>query len=166
MKFKAYLNENQYKIYLDMDGVLTDFKAMFKDIDGRSTEEIEKEGDEVFWKHVDDGGLKFWSDMYWVKGSKKLWNYVKNKNVSILSAPARRLPDSVKGKQIWISRELKPIPNVIFTRARNKKEYANSNSILIDDLEKNIKQWKAAGGIGILFKSANQTIGELKKIGI
>ena len=34
------------------------------------------------------------------------------------------------------------------------------------DGEDNIQAWKAAGGIGILFKSADQVINELSKLGL
>ena len=165
MRFQKYYKKTSWKIYLDMDGVLTDFVESFRRIDGRPTTEVEKEGNPAFWKHVEKGGLKFWSEMPWVKGSKKLWNYVKDKDVSILSSPARRLPDSPKGKQIWIGRELNPTPNLILKRARDKYEYASSNSILIDDFKKNIDAWNRAGGIGILFKNSNQVIKKLKELG-
>ena len=166
MRFKSYLFESiGKKIYLDMDGVLTDFQASFKKIDGRTTEQVEKEGDKSFWDHVDKGGLEFWSKMPWTKTGKQLWNYVKNKNVAILSSPARSLPNSIKGKYIWIGRELGSI-DVNLKRAREKQELASSESILIDDLPKNIKQWKASGGHGILFKNAGQAIKELKKLGV
>lgn len=170
MRLKSFLLEltedTTFKIYLDMDGVLTDFVESFRRIDGRPTTEVEKEGDEAFWEHVKKGGLKFWADMPWIKGSKKLWSYVKNKDVTILSAPARRLPDSPKGKEIWVGRELKPTPNLILKRAREKQEYASPNSILIDDLKKNVDAWNRAGGIGILFKNPNQVIKKLKELGI
>ena len=38
-------------------------------------------------------------------------------------------------------------------------------NLLIDDLPKNIAEWKAAGGTGILHKSVGQTIAQLKKLG-
>lgn len=166
MEFLSYLKENtNFKIYLDMDGVLSDFEKSFKAIDGRTTKQVEKEGDPAFWKHVEEGGLVFWSEMPWTKDGKKLWNYVKNKDVSLLSAPARRLPDSIRGKQIWVGRELGNV-DLILKRASEKQEYANPNSILIDDQEKNIRKWKSAGGIGILYKNAGQAIKQLKKMGI
>jgi hypothetical protein len=37
---------------------------------------------------------------------------------------------------------------------------------LIDDREDNIEQWKSKGGIGILFKSTDQVIDELKQYGL
>jgi hypothetical protein len=46
-----------------------------------------------------------------------------------------------------------------------KKNYASPGSILIDDYEKNTKEFSARGGTGITFKTASQTIAELKKLG-
>ena len=49
-----------------------------------------------------------------------------------------------------------------------KREYATTNgqpNVLIDDHIKNIKEWQAAGGIGILHQGAISTIQKLKKMG-
>jgi hypothetical protein len=155
----------EYRIYVDMDGTLTDFEKAFLSIDGRSTKEIEKSGDDAFWSHVDKGGLSFWADMPWINGSKDLWNKIKNLNPKILSSPARRLPNSKIGKLIWVKRELGNVP-ILFKRAREKYVYAKPNSILIDDLQKNIDAWNKAGGIGIKFESAKGVIKKLKDLGI
>ena len=42
-------------------------------------------------------------------------------------------------------------------RRRDKKQYVKGN-LLIDDLIKNIAEWKVVGGTGILHKSVGQTI--------
>ena len=39
-------------------------------------------------------------------------------------------------------------------------------AVLIDDLQKNIDEWTAAGGTGILHVSAEQTLKELKDLGL
>jgi FMN phosphatase YigB (HAD superfamily) len=170
MRLNKYLTEKRwaaYTVFFDMDGTLSDFAAAFKKIDGRTTQEVEKEGDPAFWAHVKKGGLEFWSEMPWMKGSKKLWNYVYSNrtsyDVEILTAPARALPDSKKGKKIWVKRELGNVP-ITFIRAKNKHKYAKENHILIDDMKSNIDAWKKAGGIGILFKTPSQAIKEFKKI--
>ncbi len=49
-------------------------------------------------------------------------------------------------------------------RRTEKRVYANGN-ILIDDFPKNTKEWKQNKGIPILYKSANQVISDLKKLG-
>lgn len=161
MRLKRFLaEETKYKIYVDMDGVLTDFDAQFFKI-FKTTKK--PKDDAAFWSMIDKGGLKFWSEMPWINGSKKFWNYVKQFNPTILSAPARSLPQSRQGKKIWVKRELGNTP-LILKRAREKKVYANENSILIDDMVKNISDWRGAGGIGILFKSPSQAIKELGDI--
>jgi hypothetical protein len=38
-------------------------------------------------------------------------------------------------------------------------------AVLIDDYPKNIKEWTAKGGIGILHTNTSSTIRQLKKIG-
>ena len=41
----------------------------------------------------------------------------------------------------------------------------NKPNVLIDDHAGNIREWEAAGGIGILHTDAASTINDLKKIG-
>ena len=121
MKLKDLLSEvTQYKIYCDMDGVLTDFSGDFMklarnaeksvserdDVPNNAAARYEKlHGSEAFWKVVEDGGLEFWSDMSWNPGGKKLWNYISKFDTEILSAPSKRVLEvCIKGKRQWISR--------------------------------------------------------------
>ncbi len=55
---------------------------------------------------------------------------------------------------------------LILHSAEQKQEFANPNAILIDDRPSNIEQWRAKGGIGILHTSADETIEQLKKLGL
>lgn len=167
MKLRFFLLEGKEGpiVYLDMDGVLTDFEAAFKKIDGRTTKELEKEGDPVFWDHVKKGGLKFWSQMPWMKGGKELWNHLKGSNVEILSAPARALPECPEGKRVWVKRELGNV-KLNLKRASEKHEFASPISILIDDNEDNVKKWNSAGGQGIHHTSLNNTLKQLRKYGL
>ena len=162
------LFDNRYTIYLDMDGVITDFDKLFYDMTGyKDGRDYEKEfGREAFWELIEKEGLKFWSEMPWTVDGKKLWNYLREKNVQILSAPAFTIPDSKKGKLIWLARELSPKPKINLVKAKNKQKFANKDSVLIDDYDRNIKQWKSAGGVAIHHKSAADTIKKLKQLGI
>ena len=63
---------------------------------------------------------------------------------------------------MWVSRLGNP--KIHFRSKDKKREFANKNSILIDDLKSNIQEWKASGGIGILHKNTNSTISQLKDI--
>lgn len=160
------INPTSYKIYCDMDGVLTDFKGDFQHYSGYSTEEYEtKFGEKAFWKFIHhDIGIKFWSDMNWMPSGKELWKYIESYSPILLSAPFNH-PDSRKGKKIWVESNIGK-QKLILSKAINKKNYASTKSILIDDMEKNIKGWISKGGIGILHSSNDDTIKQLKKLGL
>ena len=102
---------------------------------------------------------------------KTLWKYISKYKVEILSAHTTTWqPKSKSGKIKWIENNLRPKPHFsnIVLRTQ-KKDYAKTDgvpNILIDDWSKNIKEWQSAGGIAIQHKSANQTILELKKLGL
>jgi hypothetical protein len=169
MKLKELMDDVEYKIYCDLDGVLTDFDGQFKHYSGGiSPDEFDKTRTPAeFWAVVGKGGEAFWISMRWMSEGKTLWNYIKNKNVSILSAPSRA--DSSKtGKRKWVDKNLSPKPNVILVNADSKRKYADANSILIDDKPENIQQWESAGGIAIHCKNGKvgPVIKKLQSMGI
>jgi len=161
------LNEQQsYKIFSDMDGVLTDFDTRFKNYsDGIAPSDYEKQyGKEKFWELADGPGVAFWVGMPWMEDGKKYWNYIKDYDVELLSSPSRSQTSRL-GKRLWVRNNI-PGVKLTLAQARNKQNYAEPNHILIDDRESNIDQWRAQGGIGILHTSADDTINQLKKLGL
>lgn len=138
-----------------MDGVLTDFDNQFKRYVGVAPSVYDKTHSvSEFWGEIEKAGLGYWVGMDWMPEGKKLWNYIKNFDVEILSAPSRSKV-SVMGKKMWVKTMLKPTPKLNLVRAVEKQKFATPNSILIDDKVENINQWKSAGGIGILAKRDN-----------
>ena len=106
-------------------------------------------GKEAFWNLIDVKiGQKFWTEMPWMNDGHELWNFIKQYKPTILSAPSRN-PVSSKGKKEWVKSEL-PGTKLILAFADEKQKYSEENSILIDDMKKNIEQWVSQGGIGIL----------------
>jgi len=161
------VNEQKYTIYCDMDGVLVDFDKQFEKASGGISprEYEEKNGKEAFWNLIDnENGVGFWVGMPWMPNGKQLWEYIKPNNPMLLSSPSRS-NSSRLGKRLWVRNNL-PGTKLILANSYNKKNYADGNNILIDDRPSNIDQWKAAGGIGILFISTAQTIEELKELGL
>ena len=164
-------NEQNFKIFLDLDGTITDWEKSFRDLGddltkGLTGKEYEnKFGREPLWELITkEGKLDFWSEMGWMNDGRKLWNYVKKFNPTILSTPTRSNL-SKQGKEMWIKRELGE--KVPFIFAKDKYKYADINSILIDNYDKKINDWINLGdGIGILHQSADKTIEELKKYGL
>jgi 5'(3')-deoxyribonucleotidase len=154
-----------YKIYCDMDGVLTDFDNQFKKYTGVSPDVYTKTHSTTeFWGEIEKAGIGYWVGMNWMPEGKKLWNFIKKYDVEILSAPSRSKL-SVDGKKMWVKTMLKPRPKLNLVRAVEKQKFTTPNSILIDDKVENINQWKSAGGIGILATRNNidSVIQKLKK---
>jgi len=155
--------KQKYKIYCDLDGVITDFVKGYYDLTGKDISGSFYD-DPKFWHPINKAGYKFWINLNWTEDGKKLWKYIKKYNPEILSAPSRE-NDSRIGKHDWVQREL-PGTHLILRSAEHKSEFAKPNSILIDDLLKNIENWRDAGGIAIHHISADNTIKELQKLSL
>lgn len=165
--YKEFLNEiKSPKIYVDMDGVLVDFdKAAAAAI---APAEYNQKNIDVLLSDPKRESKEFWQDMPPLSDGLKLWRFVKQMDVNILSASpdiSKNKRNSVIGKGNWLKqhlgfgdkRRIHIVPN-----ASSKTAFANGNSILIDDRGKNIRQWIAAGGIGIKYLNSTDAIKQLK----
>ena len=163
---REIVEEPKYKIFSDMDGVLTDFDASFKKAsDGIAPRDYEKKfGKDKFWELIDGGGVGYWVGMPYMPDGETYWNYIKDYDVELLSSPSRSNTSRL-GKRLWVRNNM-PGVKLTLAQAYLKKNYAAPNHILIDDRKSNIDEWRAAGGIGILHTSAADTIQQLKKLGL
>jgi PAS domain-containing protein len=168
LSLPVFENEEEvmdYKIFLDMDGVLVDFDKQFEELTGMPPREFEsKHSTEKFWEEIDGAGVGFWRGMKWMPGGEALYNRAAQHDHALLSSPSRSEVSKI-GKRLW-RRDKTPNTKLILARSYNKKNYAAPNHILIDDREDNIQQWINAGGIGILYKSPEQVNKELDKLGL
>jgi hypothetical protein len=157
-----------YKLYCDMDGVLTNFEARFEHYSGMHPQEYEKKyGLPAFWELIDVKiGVKFWIGMDFMPQGKELWNFIKPYQPDLLTSPSRD-NNSRLGKNLWVKNNLSPKPKVIFSYSKDKQRFANENSILIDDKKSNINEWTSRGGIAIRCKdgNVNHVIEKLKELG-
>lgn len=157
-----------YKIYCDMDGVLTDFEERFEHYSGMKPKEYEnKFGTPAFWELIDvKVGIKFWAGMKFMPQGQQLWDFIKPYQPDLLTSPSRD-NGSRLGKNIWVKNHLNPKPKTIFSYSADKQRYANENSILIDDKKSNIEEWASKGGIAIRCKDGdvNSVIEKLKELG-
>jgi 5'(3')-deoxyribonucleotidase len=171
--FLHHLNEEpKGAIYCDMDGVLVDIIGgiaklyNIKDLSNRNFDSYV----DPLKPRIDKEHPNLFAELPWMKDGKMLWNYIAKFEPNILSAHTNTWqPNSKKDKMRWIEKNLRPLPTLshILVR-RDKQKFAKVGgvpNILIDDWSKNIKEWEAAGGIGIKHKSAAETIAALKKLG-
>jgi len=158
------------RIYCDMDGVLCDFVLQAKRATGQNWEGLRSGQD---WESIRNY-KNFWANMPWTRDGKTLWNFISKYKCHILSAFSLEDPNCIPGKQRWLRKEVGYTQgNMInIVRRRDKRLFAMKGSdtgkrpaILIDDYPKNVEQFKAAGGIGILYSSASNTISQLKRFG-
>ena len=167
MELARGLEENEkvmdYKIYCDMDGVLADFESGYEKLTGIDLRGEFVKGDD-FWDPISKAGVGFWAGLKWMPDGQKLWNYLKPYKPDLLSAPSREDSSRI-GKHVWVKHKI-PGTKLILRYAKQKQELATPESILIDDRQVNIDQWEAAGGIGILHTSADNTIKQLKQLSL
>ena len=173
----------KYQIYCDMDGVLTDFETRFltllrtegpkyysKELISKITRPKhfqKEEGDEEFWKFIDQHiGLEFWSDMEWMPQGQLLWDFIQPYNPKLLTSPSQDNTSRL-GKRLWVKSNIQPAPEVLFRFGDAKADFANENSILIDDKPSNLAAFAAADGIAIECKKGDSisVINKLKELG-
>ena len=162
----------QYIIFCDLDGVLVDFDKGYNQLTGKSTNHTDVQTKKEFWKTFNTSissnntsEFKYWSELEWMPDGKQLWDYIKQYNPFILTAPTFN-PESKEGKRVWVTNYLDNVRKLYFKSAATKSEYSRKNRIRIDDRAATIDDWNARGGVGILHTSATDTIQQLKQLGL
>lgn len=155
----------KYTIFLDMDGVCTDFVGKVLKLFNKNRQKAEKEfvinekanlndvlnvSTSKLWKEIEKEE-NFWENLEETSIYKPLISYLNgNKNLEWYYCTSPSLnPRCVKGKLKWIQkRHGRNFRNYVFTS--NKHLLAKYNSILIDDTDKNIYSFKKSLGKTIL----------------
>jgi len=146
-------------IYVDMDSVLCDFVSHALATHGReevkiTTWNIEEQlgiTAEMFQKPIQKKGAGFWRAIPEFPWWKKVIDLARQHSdeMFICSSP-HVFEESETGKRKWIRDRLgKSFGNFVFTN--HKRLLANPTTILIDDSEKNCKEFQEAGGTSICF---------------
>jgi len=146
------------KVFLDMDGVLTDFlgaAARFLNLPCDINDMTHWNAvldyyygtPEQFWQDLPE---HFWSDYIgWMPDGIRIWNVVKEYNPIILTCPG--LFSGGQGKINWLRTQLPEIYNAgNYLIGPTKSVVSRKNCVLIDDSDANIEEWKSEGGYGIL----------------
>jgi hypothetical protein len=171
--FEAQISGELPQIYCDMDMVLVDFLRGAND-------QLKSEGYPISFDLApkSDKDLKwelimrkkdFWATLPPMNDAMKLWKFIKPHQPYILSTPSSRMAESKPGKRKWVRKHLGPVKEINLVPRWEKQKYAvdkdGNPNILIDDYIKNIREWRAKGGIGVHHTSALNTIKQLKQLG-
>jgi 5'(3')-deoxyribonucleotidase len=145
-------------IYMDMDGVVADFVAGYRQHFDR---DAYKDDPFTIVQYVISVPNFFRTLPKLDKGIELLNTLKKDYTIVFLTTPMDEDINCRRDKIEWIRENIGPGYSIIFSS--NKAEYANSQyDILIDDMEDNLKPWREAGGTAINFIQDNKKI--IKKI--
>lgn len=163
-------------IFLDMDGVLTDFvskvlqvheaeSAMNRWPAGEwSVHKVIGISRKQFWDKLDEIGEEFWAGLDPYPWMAKLLELLgKFAPVTILSSPSQD-PSCAAGKMRWLDKHLangKPFRDFIITQ--QKHLLAGPKRVLIDDSDKNARRFNEHCGQAIVFPqqwNANHAIAD------
>ena len=157
--------EDLPEIYCDLDEVLVDFMRGANAVVGGNF--VKMDADERWNKINQTKG--FWPNLGWKPNAKRLLSFIIKYNPHVLSAYTGRDPTSKVGKMKWLKKNANfKRGNIHLVLRSQKKDYATTKgkpNILIDDYDKNIREWEAKGGIGIHHTDVGKTISELKRLG-
>jgi len=145
-------------VYVDMDGVVADFDGYYKTIFNRDPSKDDHfTGQQFISSHP-----TFFAELPVLEKGRELISRLEEKGYKIvfLTTPMKCIPECKMDKYLWIKRNFGDY-DIIFSS--KKDEYVvDDHSILIDDMDYNLKPWTNAGGTAIQFPAKLDKI--LKKI--
>jgi hypothetical protein len=157
------------EIKFDLDGVMADFDGGVLKLTGALPHEI---GKKEMWKAI-ARAKTFFEDLEFMPDAMELWNYVHDhplvKSGKIKTGVLTGLPtmnDGANQKRRWVAKKINEHVPVIVLPSKEKRLHAAPGVVLIDDRNDMIGPFVEAGGIGILHRSAVETIGQLKALGL
>jgi len=154
------------KIYLDLDGVFADFHSgvqMYTDVDNYADNPSE------VWKKLETIPHYF-RDLTVLQDSPKILNRILEvvppqycEFLTALPKITGHLYSAQRDKVEWVRAQLNSHLQVNCVAHWSLKKYfcRSPHDILIDDSQRNIDEWTAVGGTGILHRDVKTTLEEL-----
>lgn len=145
-------------VFLDMDGVLTDFqKAICEKFDIPHPPQIYNFFESVRTQVNDICTIDFWASLEWMYDGKEIFSKVIDfcgiNNIYLLTVSMPN-PGSGTGKILWVEKHIPTlIKHLIITQAP-KNLLAKPDALLIDDKDENVIEFRRAGGQAILVPRA------------
>lgn len=155
-----------HTVYLDMDGVLTNFMDHALALHGTTAKALEPRWttgsygvheslgitEDQFWERI-DAREDFWDQLPLYPWADRIFTVAQQvaEHVIILSAPSqdwRSAAGKMSCLQRWKGRHFR---DWIFTPAKHKHRLARPDALLVDDSDRNCEDFVEAGGTAIIF---------------
>jgi 5'(3')-deoxyribonucleotidase len=166
-RWKASFQKPKARLFIDLDGVLADFDKGYEKAFGvELLPRAERQGEDVVKWHLIRNTPGFFRHLPMMPGALQLWNFASRQGAYILSgAPDREGSNVQWEKRMWVKKNLGDNVPVITCPASEKSLYARPGDVLVDDWEKHMAKWQAAGGVWITYKDHVQAIEALRALG-
>ena len=169
-------------VYLDLDGVITDFVGGVCRAFNKSNPYLKLTRDYTFWNAwpeistgtVDDiCTINFWANLSWAHDGhetlRMVLDHFKPEQIYLFTRPMPN-PDSYTGKALWVQKHLPKYNKRLIITQIPKSLLAKPDTLLIDDKDENVEEFAKAGGYGILvnrpwnkgYERAYRTIEDLE----
>ena len=156
------------QIYCDMDQVLVNFiGGANKALEAQGLPPFQQAEKGVKWEALKKVP-KFWANLDPMPDAMTLWRFIRPYGPYILSTPSKHMPTCKAEKIEWVRKHLGRVEEINLVPREDKQKFATIGgkpNLLIDDYEKNCKEWEAAGGIAIRHINSMNTISQLRKLG-
>lgn len=158
---------SNFSVFIDSDGVLADFSGYCETYYGKLPEALSGSEKAKFWSWVqrhNDTVEPFFESLPKMKGADELVAFCKENfaKVAVLTASGYTPKNGAEQKKRWYARMFPGMQVIVVAKSPDKAAYATPRAILVDDRAKSIDPWVAAGGIGILHTSVDNTIAQLR----
>lgn len=153
-------------ILLDMDGVVVDWVKDVAQLFGKTKEELLPKWpagnfdiecvlpgvtSDILWDHINAKGEDLWANMDEMPWARRLYDGCRQRgNVYFLTAPSNK-GGCLAGKLRWMQRFTGDEWFKNFLIGKPKYLCGKPGNILVDDADKNIDAFNAAGGHGVLL---------------
>jgi len=155
------------KIYLDMDGVIADFTKRYQELFNITPQMADKtkQFGQFFNEFIKTGQF---ATLDMMPDAKVLLEHLDTLSVQveILSSTARedRHQEIAEQKDSWLTNHRIDYVRKFVPGKSLKYKFADPSSIIIDDTQSVIDDWKKAGGIALHHTDALSTISELNAL--
>lgn len=146
-------------IFLDLDGVLTDFYEASRKLIGNPPALEEHQWNfwldwdipsKQFWHEVEEAGEDFWANLKPYPWAADLIALISCFSGHTLATAPKLYPECYSGKFKWIRQFFGPSYSGLMI-GEEKHLLQKKNSVLIDDGEENVERFEDGGGHAILF---------------